>query len=210
MGRRTNGKEPHLDTSKTWEERYNALVARLSQDARNVISHAPIRPAMWIGKFQNNDDAHHLVQMIENEMRMLIMLTGRNDRDFLLKWGRSPQGYHRNIDSRKTHLENLDTIKRMADDFLSWLDNKEWKMDINTVQKLYVEEFMEEPMNGVGISRLDLVESEHPAGQPEGFATDAACLCVYFEKNPKRWKDFPTVYEGFPVVYSVIGEIRAL
>lgn len=116
----------HLDTTKTWEERFNALSLTVERDARNLISHATIRPAMWIGQFQDNRDAHFLVHMLTTEFWTLAWLKGRDSADFQMKWGRSPQGYHKNVDPKKTASDNLLTIREMADDFLRWLDNKGW------------------------------------------------------------------------------------
>lgn len=118
--------EAHLDTTKTWEERYKALSSTLMKDAISIIQHAPVRPAMWIGQFQDNRDAHFLVHILTTEFWTVMMLLGRDGADFQKKWGRSPQGYHRNVDANKTAQENLKTIKEMADDFLRWKNDAGW------------------------------------------------------------------------------------
>jgi len=55
-------------------------------------------------------------------MYLLLELKGKDEQEFLLKWGTSPMKYHKNIDLNKTPQENLAKIKELIDDFLQWIE----------------------------------------------------------------------------------------
>lgn len=84
-------------------------------------------------------------------------------------------------------------------------------MTIKEAKKSFSDKFfsLSSPVNGVGISRTDLKKTQHPSGIKKT-DTPVECISVYLEAFPKDWSIYPTEFQGFPVVYEIIGKIIAL